>query len=327
MKNLGLCFSRIGFPAIIFFVLFTTSCQNSAPEVVATTAPQPFQNVQDSVRMIGLDVISTDAREFATSWHAASNLLVFNRLDEATDRLWMYTAAFDGAKWGRVVPFMYSDTLYDDVDPFWSGDRLYFSRTPKDTSGARDFDIFFSDFDGTNWAEPQVAATLSSEGNQDIFITQAESGNAYYTIFEGMTRTVGLYRKNTKQVEAPATKLSFGVDTFRLTNPAIAPDESYMIVTTALPEGFGIVDLYAVFPTSDPNQWTRPYNLGAKVNSEHVEYAPGISADGTLLFFSSNRPVDGREPKEGIRDDNLYVIALPDLIQKVIRENGIETVK
>jgi hypothetical protein len=36
--------------------------------------------------------------------------------------------------------------------------------------------------------------------------------------------------------------------------------------------------------------WTRPRNLGARVNSPWKDEYPYVSADGKYLFFNSNRP-------------------------------------
>ena len=52
-------------------------------------------------------------------------------------------------------------------------------------------------------------------------------------------------------------------------------------------------DLYvSTRPTRD-DLWSEPVNLGPTVNgvnSTWLNYCPAISADGLLLFFSSNRP-------------------------------------
>jgi formylglycine-generating enzyme required for sulfatase activity/serine/threonine protein kinase/Tol biopolymer transport system component len=42
--------------------------------------------------------------------------------------------------------------------------------------------------------------------------------------------------------------------------------------------------------TSDEWEWTEPVNLGANVNSEHLDGAPELSADGLTLIFVSDRP-------------------------------------
>ncbi len=48
-------------------------------------------------------------------------------------------------------------------------------------------------------------------------------------------------------------------------------------------------DLYVSFKEPD-GTWSRPKNMGKKVNSALGEAGPFISADGATLYFSSNRP-------------------------------------
>jgi len=64
---------------------------------------------------------------------------------------------------------------------------------------------------------------------------------------------------------------------------------NYMYFTACdRPGGLGSCDLY--FSAYKNGTWSMPYNLGAPVNTPSWESTPSVSADGNLLFFSSNRP-------------------------------------
>ncbi|HPF03967.1 MAG TPA: OmpA family protein [Bacteroidales bacterium] len=52
--------------------------------------------------------------------------------------------------------------------------------------------------------------------------------------------------------------------------------------------GMGSCDLY--YSSFREGKWSVPQNLKSPVNSSSWESTPSISADGTMLFFSSNRP-------------------------------------
>jgi Tol biopolymer transport system component len=54
--------------------------------------------------------------------------------------------------------------------------------------------------------------------------------------------------------------------------------------------GFGGSDLYVSQRASTDAPWGVPVNLGATINSAGGDFAPGLSADGHLLFFASDRP-------------------------------------
>ncbi|MBI4521182.1 MAG: PD40 domain-containing protein [Gemmatimonadetes bacterium] len=52
----------------------------------------------------------------------------------------------------------------------------------------------------------------------------------------------------------------------------------------------GADDIWVSTRRSDAEAWSTPINVGTPINSEFVEAQPAISADGTELYFASNRP-------------------------------------
>lgn len=64
---------------------------------------------------------------------------------------------------------------------------------------------------------------------------------------------------------------------------------NYMYFTACeRPGGLGSCDIY--FSAFNDRNWSMPYNLGSPVNSTSWESTPSVSADGSMLFFSSSRP-------------------------------------
>jgi len=57
------------------------------------------------------------------------------------------------------------------------------------------------------------------------------------------------------------------------------------------PGGLGDTDIWLTRRASKDGDWTTPVNPGSPVNTEYAEDAPMISADGSMLYFNSNRPV------------------------------------
>lgn len=72
----------------------------------------------------------------------------------------------------------------------------------------------------------------------------------------------------------------------------ISPDKNVMVFSTNKLKGEGGYDLYMSTLSSDG--WTKPMNLGSRVNSSYNEISPFISPNG-ILYFSSN----GREGHGG----------------------------
>jgi len=56
------------------------------------------------------------------------------------------------------------------------------------------------------------------------------------------------------------------------------------------PGGLGDTDIWLTRRTSKDDDWTAPVNPGPPVNTEYTDGAPMISADGTMLYFNSDRP-------------------------------------
>jgi outer membrane protein OmpA-like peptidoglycan-associated protein len=53
-------------------------------------------------------------------------------------------------------------------------------------------------------------------------------------------------------------------------------------------QGYGRYDIYKV--QRSPWGWSKPKNLGQKINSDYWESAPSIAPDGNTIYFASNRP-------------------------------------
>jgi tetratricopeptide (TPR) repeat protein len=70
---------------------------------------------------------------------------------------------------------------------------------------------------------------------------------------------------------------------------SISSDGSYMYFAACdRPGGMGRCDIY--YSSFDGQTWSRASNLGSPVNTRFWESQPSISANGKMLFFSSNRP-------------------------------------
>jgi OOP family OmpA-OmpF porin len=64
------------------------------------------------------------------------------------------------------------------------------------------------------------------------------------------------------------------------------------------PGGIGSCDIYIAYKTGD--QWSEPQNLGRNINSSGWDSEPSISADGKVLYYSSER-------SGGLGKEDIYV--------------------
>ncbi|MEX2513140.1 MAG: OmpA family protein [Cyclobacteriaceae bacterium] len=108
---------------------------------------------------------------------------------------------------------------------------------------------------------------LQPNQNEDIFISNQING--VWTTPESISSLI-----NTKYNEGTCT---------------ISADGNILIFTSCdTPDSFGSCDLYLTQKVS--GQWQKPINMGREVNSREWDSQPSLSADGSLLYFSSNRP-------------------------------------
>ncbi|WP_295769082.1 OmpA family protein [uncultured Mucilaginibacter sp.] len=87
-----------------------------------------------------------------------------------------------------------------------------------------------------------------------------------------------------------ATYLSKFINTAEYNEGAqsLSQDGKYLFFTGCnRPDGMGRCDIYVTQRKGD--DWGKPFNLGAPVNSSGWESQPSISADGHTLYFVSNR--------------------------------------
>jgi len=85
------------------------------------------------------------------------------------------------------------------------------------------------------------------------------------------------------------------IDTpFRETRSAIRRDGLELIFSSNRPGSLGPIDLWVSTRESTDDPWSEPVNLGPIVNIAGFDArSPGLSADGTTLYFSSDRGGSG----------------------------------
>jgi Tol biopolymer transport system component len=70
----------------------------------------------------------------------------------------------------------------------------------------------------------------------------------------------------------------------------ISPDGLELYFNSPRPGGSGGQDLWLTTRATTLDEWGEPVNVGATVNWAGSDWAPGMSADGLQLYFTSDRP-------------------------------------
>lgn len=77
----------------------------------------------------------------------------------------------------------------------------------------------------------------------------------------------------------------YNSDEFSVGHPSINKEGTVLYFASDMPGGYGKSDIY--FSVNVNGQWSKPFNLGPKVNTEGNEFFPFISTNG-VVYFASN---------------------------------------
>lgn len=265
----------------------------------AASQPTPRTIAGDTIPVLfGEGIVSTGDNEFSTAispdgrtvyWTvSAPNVFVFPFVILTSTRMSRGWSA------PRVAPF--SGSGFSDADPAMSPDGraiFFMSRRPPSSTPAGapqrpDFDIWV--FDVFTKVTERVDAVSSEK--MDLFPSVTVDGTLYFTSDrDGGHGGLDIYRSRhvNGRYTAPENIGPAVNSTYSESNVFVAPDESYVIYSAGgRPDGRGGADLYISDRRQD-GSWSTPRPL-RYVNTEWDDYAPTVSPDGRLLYFTSRRP-------------------------------------
>lgn len=240
-------------------------------------------------------VVSRD-HEFATAFsRSLGQVYVVRRLylpGTTQPRLTLLESTFAAGEWSAPTPLWFSGK-YRDIDPFVSQDgrwMLFNSDRPgpgRDSSRT-DFDIWISERSGPGWAAPRRLSDAVNTAADETFATTSSAGDLYY----GTSSQTNPRRERRIVHAVPRGNDWVPADTLNSLpagsgNPRIDAAGRYLLYVATTPTGEGDSDLYVVWRTR--NGWGQPCSLGPNINTLDGEFAPAISPDGRLLFFSRIR--------------------------------------
>ncbi|WPR74242.1 OmpA family protein [Algoriphagus sp. NG3] len=128
----------------------------------------------------------------------------------------------------------------------------------------------------------QYFPVLTANGEQILFTKRDGAGtNHKEDIYMSFMGTDGGWTKPQSIAETINSPYNEGTC-------SITADGNVLIYTSCdAPDSEGSCDLYIAYKLN--GRWQRPRNMGKNVNSRFWDSQPSLSADGKILFFSSNR--------------------------------------
>jgi outer membrane protein OmpA-like peptidoglycan-associated protein/tetratricopeptide (TPR) repeat protein len=166
-------------------------------------------------------------------------------------------------KWNEL-PYlhMYSAKInpYGDlssVEPFAPKLKTAFHDGPVSIDQKQDI-IYFT---RNNIVKGKTSSSREGVVNLKIFLGKLEDGE---------WKLIGSFRFNSNE--------------YSVGHPSIDKTGTVLYFASDMPGGYGKSDLY--FSVFSNGQWSKPFNLGPKINTEANEFFPFISGDGVLYFAS-----------------------------------------
>jgi hypothetical protein len=156
---------------------------------------------------------------------------------------------------------------------------------------------------------------LSNDGTTLYFVRGKAGGNADIFITKRTAQGWSDPQPMT-EINSPADDLG----------PEMSTDGETLYFYSNRAGGQGGYDLWVSRRGTD-GAWREPANLGPQVNSPFNDYGPALTADGRVLYFSSNRPLPGddRQPDPGAWPATLreeFFTRTYDLYASVLSDSG-----
>jgi Tol biopolymer transport system component len=277
---------------IIFVVTIFSCSQANKEEITIDYCGQkpPGENAE----LFAPGIISTNAFEHsAPAFSPDGKTVLWSIMKMPSYHMSILEMNYVIGKWSSPHSPSFSDSTANDVYPCFStdGKQLYFSSnrmaTINDTSvkGNR---IWKVEKNENGWGTPTLLDTPVSKGGE-YASSIAENGNLYFTFGPHRSPDWNIHKseKDNNKYSSPII-LNFNSTGYE-DGPCVAPDESYIIFESQRPESIdSSIDLFICFKKKD-GQWSKPKNMGPKINSSSSERFSRVSPDGKYLFFGSNR--------------------------------------
>jgi hypothetical protein len=182
--------------------------------------------------------------------------------------------------------------VYRDTDPAVTPDGrfvIFASKRSSDDHEPADYALYrVSLAPGDTDKVVRLPESVNAAGTNTLYPSIARSGTLYFFRLEGKLARIyrsperdGIYRA------AEPIHLPGDADNVVDIDPAISPDERFIIFSSNHPDSQGATDLYISFHHDDI--WCAPLHFDSPINSPGPELASGLSPDGRTLYFASAR--------------------------------------
>jgi Tol biopolymer transport system component len=171
-------------------------------------------------------------------------------------------------------------------EPIFSpdGNKLFFN----------DGDIWYIEKIDDMWGTPKKLDSTINTDKHEYYGSVTRDGTLYFSRIIERGNPKIFYSRLKNGSFSKAMEMDSVINNGGAFHPYISPEEDFIIFNSNKPGGFGEADLYVSYK-DEKDHWTKPVNLGSKINSELRDICPVLSPDGKYLFFTRNWQENGKQ--------------------------------
>jgi hypothetical protein len=150
----------------------------------------------------------------------------------------------------------------------------------------------------TGWSAPVHLSAQINRGEGVWAPSIAGDGSLYFIKREKPGAPMRIWRSQLSGAEyQPAVGVSFGDPSTQDVDPAVAPDESFIVFGSMHPGPDAHERLYIAF--RDAGGWGKPIDLGAEINGDGATDTneARLGPDHRMLYFTTDRATQLRFPR------------------------------
>jgi len=298
----------------------------------AVTTPQPcLAQIENSPKLFGPGVISGPAHDLSPAFTPDGKTVYFTRSNSSASII--VTSTLAKGQWSAPAIASFSGT-WNDLEPAMApdGSFLVFASSRPALGGGKPIDGTFNgktypgaggnlwrvDRSGEGWGQPKRLPDTVNTGTGVFSPAITSDGSIYFMKPDGQTGSFHLFRSHySNGTYLAAVPAGLGDPTTEDVDPAIAPDESFIIYTSNHPAKHDQKRLRIAFHNKDG--WEAPIDLGDDVNEAGSNVEARLGSDHRTLYFSTNTVPPVTFPRSQQQSQR-------DLAQMQVWANGNENI-
>lgn len=213
--------------------------------------------------------------------------------------IWMATRPTTEDEWGPATNIGRDiNSSHQEVTPALSVDglTLFFASNRPGGHGGLDLWMTTRATSSQPWGPPENLGPLVNSPLRDVTPSLSSDG---LTLYFSSRRPDGRGKADIWVATRPANDrpweqaVNFGWvlnSEYNERGPSISADGLALFFESNRPGGYGAGDVWVTMRAASDAAWSQPLNLGPATNTASMETCPMVCADGSMLYFSSQRP-------------------------------------